>query len=61
MGLPIAINAAAIPLATHADLIHFLRNNPNSFRITHYTTWQRRPPAPLLAFLSAPCILIMKI
>lgn len=41
-GLPNAINAIAIPGgATPNDLILFLRNNPNSFRITSYNLWQR--------------------
>lgn len=40
------------PAANSTDLINFLRTNPNSFRITEYSLWQR--PAPVAAVVPAP-------
>ena len=45
-GLPNDLDVAtfgAMPAATQVDLIHFLRNSAQSFRIDTYTLWHRHP------------------
>jgi len=49
-GLPLAINAVALPSATEENLKYFLRHNIASFRITNYTLWKRCSPAFIQTF-----------